>query len=826
MDTALPEDKKQAHRKKLLTRARELYNFLFVVGSEPLTDAENERLVAQERQSRDIDSTIADEREKYKNGRKVGLFESGYERIMAFLEHSNYGTVREARNMSSEELEAELFTHKKDTDDEERRSVLSTEFFKRHTLAQKSSNGFSAGMGVLGVLQDAVVAVIATSPVLGGLLYFGAHWLMTGLPDLNVKRNEKFQILTNAKINQFLLEKYRGFSKIEREARDAGETQKEINQLSGYNTNYNQCRTRFWQGLGGFMAAGMTMLAPALLLGQSPLILMGTFAAITGLSWNVTHWAAKSRERVVLAYREGNDKYARGIQGKLLEALKSINLSLQYPAVQRKADKALLKQAQGQSGTIKKLGKKWAELFLKRYSLMEVAVFGIAGAGVALGAAKDAASFLFMLSSVKMLIPSISALKNSLIDKQISTKSFAQLAQEYAHNPKYNVRTGEKQIDSNANTIVLRNIAHSNRNKQGEYEQTPLFASDETFKISTGVTVIGGASGAGKSRLLTLLQHGDDPVRGGIFIGNKDKATFDDFRTLAPNEVYKNIAISSQQAEWIEDTVEGYISYGGESVDKAYREKVLSALKLKEVEGGDQANSQFIDTNKSIDADNINFSGGQQKRIAVAQTLLSGKPILIFDEPTSGLDDRWRGIVSNLIDEAAQDKTVIYITHNSEELNHMHNVTQALDIDDNTITRYDLTSPVEKGVYVEFVKDRERAEAVERTQPREADRLDNADNTSEQRDKILQRIAVLEQQLAEARQLLAQSANVENVNMDVSVETVPPTAANYRQVQERIQQKKEEYRRKQAWEREEAARKEQRKQRDAIILAALDKKKR
>ena len=59
------------------------------------------------------------------------------------------------------------------------------------------------------------------------------------------------------------------------------------------------------------------------------------------------------------------------------------------------------------------------------------------------------------------------------------------------------------------------------------------------------------------------------------------------------------------------------------------------------------------------------LSGGQQKRLALARAFLQDKPILILDEPTEGLDKETERLVFDNICELMQNKTVIFITHNS-----------------------------------------------------------------------------------------------------------------------------------------------------------------
>lgn len=65
----------------------------------------------------------------------------------------------------------------------------------------------------------------------------------------------------------------------------------------------------------------------------------------------------------------------------------------------------------------------------------------------------------------------------------------------------------------------------------------------------------------------------------------------------------------------------------------------------------------------------MTLSGGEQQRVLVAHSLLSGKRVLIFDEPTSGLDWRQMSRVASLLKSlASPDKVIIVISHDQELL--------------------------------------------------------------------------------------------------------------------------------------------------------------
>jgi hypothetical protein len=59
----------------------------------------------------------------------------------------------------------------------------------------------------------------------------------------------------------------------------------------------------------------------------------------------------------------------------------------------------------------------------------------------------------------------------------------------------------------------------------------------------------------------------------------------------------------------------------------------------------------------------VELSGGQRQRIAIARTLLSDAPILLFDEATSAIDNETEAIIQRSLMDAAKDRTTIIVAH-------------------------------------------------------------------------------------------------------------------------------------------------------------------
>lgn len=183
-----------------------------------------------------------------------------------------------------------------------------------------------------------------------------------------------------------------------------------------------------------------------------------------------------------------------------------------------------------------------------------------------------------------------------------------------------------------------------------------------SFCIHPGQKVgICGASGSGKSTLILLMLGLLTAQRGGIYVGDVK------VDTLTDGERAKLFSLATQRAEVMHWSIRDNMTFGrGLNGDQ-----LLSIAKATKV--SDFAD-MLVDSNgrRGYDAfvgeAGSNLSGGQRQRVAVARTLLSSSPILIFDEPTSGLDPEAASEMMKTILEFSGDRTVIVVSHDRSVL--------------------------------------------------------------------------------------------------------------------------------------------------------------
>lgn len=186
------------------------------------------------------------------------------------------------------------------------------------------------------------------------------------------------------------------------------------------------------------------------------------------------------------------------------------------------------------------------------------------------------------------------------------------------------------------------------------------------------IIAITGDSGSGKSTLLNVICGVDTYDEGEMyFLGNEtsyfNQNDMDEYRKNHIGFIYQNYNIIDSYTV-LENVMLPMLING-----KNQQEAKARALELIQKVGlYDRRNNQ-----------GIKLSGGEKQRCVIARALASDCEILACDEPTGNLDSTTGAEIIKLIKEVAEDKLVLIVTHNYDEVKDI--VTRRIKISDGEV---------------------------------------------------------------------------------------------------------------------------------------------
>ncbi len=168
--------------------------------------------------------------------------------------------------------------------------------------------------------------------------------------------------------------------------------------------------------------------------------------------------------------------------------------------------------------------------------------------------------------------------------------------------------------------IVFDNVSFSYKGKKKDL-------SDISFSLERGGSLgVIGATGSGKTTLVSLLMRFYDTDSGSIRIGGRD------IRTIPTGELHDMFGVALQNDFLYADTVGENIRFGRNISD----EEVRRAAKIAQAEDFIEA---FPDKYEhQLSSKGTNISGGQKQRLLIARAVAKDPDILILDDSSSALD--------------------------------------------------------------------------------------------------------------------------------------------------------------------------------------------
>jgi ABC-type multidrug transport system fused ATPase/permease subunit len=161
-----------------------------------------------------------------------------------------------------------------------------------------------------------------------------------------------------------------------------------------------------------------------------------------------------------------------------------------------------------------------------------------------------------------------------------------------------------------------------------------------------------GASGAGKTTLVSLLPRLNDVTSGRVMIDGVD------VREYSLHSLRSVIGIVQQESFVFSGTIRDNIAYGRPD---APENAIVSAARAAHAHDFISALPDGYAT--LLGERGVNLSGGQRQRLSIARALVKDPRILILDEATSSLDAESERIVQNALDGLMRDRTCFIVAH-------------------------------------------------------------------------------------------------------------------------------------------------------------------
>jgi len=175
------------------------------------------------------------------------------------------------------------------------------------------------------------------------------------------------------------------------------------------------------------------------------------------------------------------------------------------------------------------------------------------------------------------------------------------------------------------------------------------------------VTAMIGPSGCGKSTFLRCINRMNDlvdiaRVEGELFFEGTN--VYDDH--VDPVALRRRIGMVFQHPNPFPKSIYDNVAYGlriqgrTENLDERVERSLKRAALWDEVKD-------------RLDESALDLSGGQQQRLCIARAIAADPRVLLMDEPASALDPIATSKIEDLIEELAEEYTVVIVTHNMQQ---------------------------------------------------------------------------------------------------------------------------------------------------------------
>ena len=183
---------------------------------------------------------------------------------------------------------------------------------------------------------------------------------------------------------------------------------------------------------------------------------------------------------------------------------------------------------------------------------------------------------------------------------------------------------------------------------------------DVSFTVEEGDFVgIIGATGSGKSTLITHMNGLNKPTSGKIYIDGRD--LWEDPEKIRDFRFLTGLVFQYPEYQLFEETVYKDVAFGPKNM----------GLPQEEIDRRVRASVRAVGlSDEMLEKSPFALSGGQKRRVAIAGVMAMEPEVLILDEPTAGLDPRGCEDILSLLRayHTQRGSTVVLVSHSMEEI--------------------------------------------------------------------------------------------------------------------------------------------------------------
>ncbi|MGC4014474.1 MAG: ABC transporter ATP-binding protein [Luteolibacter sp.] len=218
----------------------------------------------------------------------------------------------------------------------------------------------------------------------------------------------------------------------------------------------------------------------------------------------------------------------------------------------------------------------------------------------------------------------------------------------------FEILDAEEEPNANSGEILPPKVAGAVRfeNVSFSYQEQPTLHEVSLQALPGQTIALVGATGAGKTTVLSLLARFYEATAGTITLDGHD------ISTLSKESLRDHLAYVTQEAFLFNGTVRENLQL---SKRDATDEELWTALEAAHADPFVRELPQLLDTN--VGERGVKLSGGEKQRLSIARALLKNAPILLLDEATASVDSQTERLIQDALDRLMENRTAFVIAH-------------------------------------------------------------------------------------------------------------------------------------------------------------------